>query len=46
MRKTVVFTKKFATKNKGDKFTCDPQLAKQLVVGDKVAKYVKEELKK
>lgn len=37
----VEFTKKFATKKKGDVWECDGQLASQLVHQDKVAKYVK-----
>ncbi len=36
---TIVFTKAFANKKKGDKFTCDGVLASQLVRFDKVAKY-------
>lgn len=38
--KKVEFTKDFATKKAGDVFTCDGQLASQLVNSDKVAKYV------
>jgi hypothetical protein len=37
--RTVVFTKDFATKKKGDKFTCTGPLANILVRKDKVAKY-------
>jgi hypothetical protein len=37
--RTVVFTKDFATKKKGDKFTCSGSLANVLVRKDKVAKY-------
>lgn len=37
--KTVVFTKDFANKSKGDEFTCDGMLASKLVNSDKVAKY-------
>ena len=38
----VEFTKDFATKKKGDKWSCDGLLASQLVRNDKVAKYVKK----
>tara|TARA_R110002167_G_scaffold3649_1_gene17761 strand:+ start:4250 stop:4384 length:135 start_codon:yes stop_codon:yes gene_type:complete len=37
--RAVVFTKDFATKKKGDKFTCSGPLANVLVRKDKVAKY-------
>lgn len=37
----IEFTKKFATKSKGDVWTCDSMLAHQLVKVDKVAKYKK-----
>jgi hypothetical protein len=37
--RTVVFTKDFATKKKGDEFTCTGPLANILVRKDKVAKY-------
>ena len=39
MRK-IEFTKDFATKKKGDKITCDGQLAAQLVRDEKVAKFI------
>lgn len=39
MKKTVVFTKNFANKKKGDEFTCGSQLANNLVNRQKVAKY-------
>lgn len=35
----VEFTEDFATKKKGDKWTCDSLLASHLVHVDKVAKY-------
>lgn len=38
----VEFTKAFANRKKGDKFTCDSQLASQLVRVDKVAKFTKK----
>ena len=38
---TVIFTKDFAGKKKGDKWACDSLLASQLVRVDKVAKYEK-----
>jgi len=38
--RTVVFTKSFATKKKGDEFTCTGTLANFLVTKDKVAKYI------
>ena len=44
--KTVIFTKDFATKKKGDEFTCDSMLASQLVRGDKVAKFKTDKPKK
>jgi hypothetical protein len=44
--KLVEFTKKFATKSKGDKLECSSSLASVLVNKDKVAKYVKESKKK
>lgn len=37
--KEIIFTADFATKKKGDIFTCDSMLASQLVNVDKVAKY-------
>ena len=37
----VEFTKDFATKKKGEKSTFDSQLAYQLVIVEKVAKYAK-----
>tara|TARA_R110000796_G_scaffold138001_1_gene254095 strand:- start:439 stop:573 length:135 start_codon:yes stop_codon:yes gene_type:complete len=37
--RTVVFTKVFANKKKGDEFTCSGPLANTLVKKDKVAKY-------
>lgn len=39
MKSTVVFTEDFATKKKNEEWTCDSQLASQLVNVDKVAKY-------
>lgn len=42
--RTIIFTKDFATKKKGDEWTCDSLLASQLVRGDKVAKF--KEIKK
>jgi len=39
----IIFTKDFATKKKGDKFSCDSILANQLVKIDKVAKYDNDE---
>jgi len=36
----IEFTKAFAGKKKGDKWTCDSLLASTLVREDKVAKYV------
>jgi len=39
--KTIVFTKDFATKKKGDLFNCDGLLANQLVNIEKVAKFDK-----
>lgn len=44
----VEFITEFADKKAGDRFKCDPSLANQLIVGDKVAKLVtadKEEKK-
>jgi hypothetical protein len=38
--KEIEFTVDFATKKKGEKWVCDSILANQLVLGDKVAKYV------
>lgn len=38
--RTVEFTKDFATKKKGDSFTCDGMLASRLVRKDKVAKFI------
>lgn len=35
---TIVFTKDFANKSKGDEFTCDGMLANKLITKDKVAK--------
>jgi len=43
--KEIVFIKDFATKKKGDKWTCDSMLASQLVNIDKVAKFVKPKKK-
>lgn len=45
MRK-IVFTKDFATKKKGDAFSCTGILANQLAKVDKVAKYEDVELQK
>ena len=39
--KTIVFTKDFATKKKGDEWVCDSQLASNLVRRKKVAKFKK-----
>ena len=44
--KTVIFTKDFATKKKGDEWACDSLLASHLVRVDKVAKYKTESKKK
>ena len=41
--KTVIFTEDFATKKKGENFSCDGLLANTLVYHDKVAKYANEE---
>ena len=43
---TVVFTKDFSTKKKGDEHTCDSMLASHLVRIDKVAKYKTDKPKK
>jgi hypothetical protein len=43
--KTVIFTKDFANRKKGDEFTCDTMLASHLVNKDKVAKYKTKETK-
>ena len=37
--KTIVFTKDYATKSKGDEWTCDSMLASSLVHSRKVAHY-------
>ena len=39
MKKTVIFTKDFANREKGSEFKCDSMLASHLVNKDKVAKY-------
>ena len=44
MSREIEFTEDFATKKKGDKFTCDNALANTLVKQDKVAKYTDEKL--
>ena len=41
--KNIEFIEDFATKKKGDKWTCDAMLASQLVFNDKVAIYVDTE---
>ena len=38
-KKTVIFNKEFANRKVGESFTCDSQLASQLVNIDKVADY-------
>lgn len=40
MDRVIEFTKDFATKKKGDKWTCGSPLASLLVRRDKVAKYI------
>jgi len=40
--KTIVFTKDFATKKKGDEFVCESQLASELVYIRKVAEFKKD----
>lgn len=44
--KTVIFTKDFATKKKGDELACDGQLASSLVRVQKVAKFKEPKKKK
>ena len=50
MKKQVEFIKDFATKKKGDLYTCDSMMASHMVNVQKVAKYVeldkKETVKK
>jgi hypothetical protein len=43
---TIVFTKDFATKKKGDEWTCDSLLASHLIRIDKVAKLKTSKKKK
>jgi hypothetical protein len=42
---TIIFTEDFASKKKGDVWTCDGMLAAQLIGGDKVAKVHTGEVK-
>ena len=42
MKKTIIFTKDFANREKGETLKCDSMLASHLVNRDKVAKYKTE----